>query len=114
MIQAFNSVGRRTNDFVRYLVSEPEFRTAPPSLEQLQLKQVAPFLQQCDQCHMGEGYIPTFAEGKIPAKTLAEMRRRINAPDNDKDKMPKNWRQWDEAELNLVKRWLDQGAMGAE
>lgn len=110
LIDAFEKVGRRTNDFIRILVQQPEFRERPKTSEHIVYSQVRPLLRRCDSCHNGEGYIPSFST-KIPGQAdLLEMRRRLNLPDHDREQMPQNKSLWRESELELLRRWLDGGA----
>jgi hypothetical protein len=114
LIDSFNQVGRRTKDFIRLMVTAPEFREKPVESKQITFDQIAPLLQRCDSCHSSEGWIPTFSDGEISPATLLEMNRRIGLPESNADKMPKNWPLWDARDLQMVKSWLEQGAVNRQ
>jgi hypothetical protein len=111
LITKFENVGRRTNDFIRVLVTAPEFRMRPQVSETISFAQVQPLLKRCDTCHNSVGYIPAFSDGKMGGHELLEMRRRLNLPDGSQDKMPRDWMKWDVKDLNIVKAWIEQGAL---
>lgn len=114
LVQNFEQVGRRTNDFIRTLLLSREFRQIPGQDDLIQFSQVGPLLQRCDTCHQNEGYIPAFANGRLDQATLQHMKNRLSLPDNDRRKMPRNWPQWNPNELETLKKWIDQGAPGPD
>lgn len=111
LMAKFENVGRRTNDFIRVLVTAPEFRMRPQVSDKISFAQVQPLLKRCDTCHSSVGDIPTFSDGKMGGHILLEMRRRLNLPDGSQDKMPRDWMKWDVKDLNVVKAWIEQGAV---
>lgn len=64
----FDEMGRRTNDFVAYLISRPEFKIRMVRTPEIQVAERAlGILQRCDSCHRGKesnfnGPIPSFSE----------------------------------------------------
>jgi hypothetical protein len=111
---AFEQVGRRTNDFVRILVSAPEFRQRQARVEHVLYEQVQPLLKRCDSCHNGGVPVGDLSEGQISKFDLLDARQRLNLPESDIHKMPRNWPSWNPEELTLLKRWIDEGAVGAD
>lgn len=114
LTKTFDSLGRRTNDFIRVLVTSPEFRTAPLNSSKISFAQVAPLLKRCDTCHSTMENMPTFASGDIPKAIAIKMRMRVNLPEGNPMKMPRDWMKWDAKDLATVKAWLEQGAVNAK
>ena len=110
----FDRLGRRTNDFVRILVKAPEFREKPRKIEILTQQHVSPLLKRCDSCHNALETIAPFAATPlqlIEPELLERMRARINLPDDNRQKMPRDWTRWNTRDLELLKRWLNDGAV---
>lgn len=117
-VQKFESVGRRTNDFISALVRADEFRNPPVKSQFVTFDRVQPLLKRCDNCHSKQDDIPTMA--KLPiglsgaadehATWIAEMSERMNRPDGARGKMPKDPGVWAQEDIELVKTWLAQGA----
>lgn len=116
---AFDNVGRRTNDFISYLVNRPEFREKPAETSAfVTFDRVQPLLKRCDSCHAHLDDVPSFA--KLPigfngdqqehTSWIAEMTDRLNRADGVKGRMPKNPEMWAQGEIELLKSWLAQGA----
>lgn len=110
LTEAFNKVNRKTVDFVRLLVTAPEFRQVPNKNEEITFEQVVPLLNRCDSCHIPQGAASSFVFEKLDLKTMNEIRRRLLLPASDKDKMPMNWTSWDPKDLELILKWIDQVA----
>jgi Protein of unknown function (DUF1588) len=119
LAQEFNRVGRKTNDFVSYLVSQPEFREKPSDASEfVTFDQVQPLLKRCDSCHAHMPDVPSFA--KLPISVngnqqehvswIADMTDRVNRPEGARGRMPKDADQWKSSDLDLIKKWLAQGA----
>lgn len=120
LVAEFDRVGRRTNDFVTYLVNQPEFHqkidlTSQPAT----LLQVMPMLQRCDSCHGGltVTVIPSFARFPIGseethASWMANIAEKLDLADDGKARtMPpvqSDWQPSDD-ELHLFKRWIWEG-----
>ncbi len=112
----FDRLGHRANDFIRLLVKAPEFREKPRKIEMLTQLHVSPLLKRCDSCHNAMGTIPEFAAiptQLIDPELLERMRERMNLADDDKRKMPRDWTRWNPRDLELLKRWLNEGAADA-
>ena len=56
----FEAVGRRTNDFVKVLVTSPEFRERPQADDRVTFARISPYLQRCDSCHAATNDLPMF------------------------------------------------------
>jgi hypothetical protein len=93
------------------LLTAPEFRQAPVKSDKISLERVAPLLQHCDACHTAvQNGLPAFASGKIDRQIFAKMKWRLNLPESSDERMPLDWRNWNAADLDLVKAWVNQGA----
>ena len=118
LITKFEAVGRRTNDFVAALVTSDDFRKRPVALSVVTFSQVEPILKRCDACHEKEPSIPTFA--KLPIgytgkwdehKTwINDINDRLSRPDGARGKMPRDPSVWSQEDVDLVKKWISQGA----
>jgi hypothetical protein len=119
LIEKFNQVGRKTNDFIKALVLSDDFAVVPKTDGLVPFSAVKPLLKRCDSCHNDEGTIPPFSSlpigfsetKKENQEWLQNMNKRLNLPDSNKDKMPKDWRaNWSDDDINLVKNWIRGGA----
>ena len=74
--KVFDQVGRRTNDFIQYLVQLPEFnRNYPPPSEQSKfVRQVRSILSKCNSCHK-EGAHSYFPLSHTVDKTFPDFNR---------------------------------------
>jgi len=111
LVEQFNKLSRKTNDFIKFLVSQPEFTKEPAKIQIISFDRVRPLLQRCDSCHSGGVDVPAFAGGVIDKTTLLKMRHRVNLPDSDHHRMPRDWARWDPKDLDAVKQWIEQGAV---
>jgi hypothetical protein len=115
----FDRLGRRPNDFIEYLVQQPEYKVIPTTGHQeITITNVKPILQKCDQCH-GKQNIPMFSI--LPIKNsdynhsgwLKQISEHLDLKNNgrDADMPPKNagW-ELTENERDLIGRWLLDGA----
>lgn len=120
LVKAFDGMGRKMNDFVAALVASPDFRTRPPEPlppEIVTFDRVEPLLQKCDACHALEA-MPEFATLPIGfagtqqehEEWTAKMIKHMDLPVGDKKKMPKASAGWPANEVELVRKWLGQGA----
>jgi hypothetical protein len=116
---AFDAVHRKTNDFIAYMVSQPEFRQRPLDTTQyVTFDRVQTLLKRCESCHSQEGGIADFS--KLPFSVsgdpkehktwIADMEDRLGRPEGAKGRMPKDIDQWNPSDLDLIKSWLSQGA----
>ena len=115
LVKDFNQVGRRTDDFIHtscYIIGvQKEARCWPSQF----FPGRASLLQRCDSLgHASEVYIPTFADGLIPPFELKKIRQKLHLPEGDPKKMPRDWRSWNPRDLELIKRWLEEGAVNSK
>jgi hypothetical protein len=117
LVEKFNSLGRKTNDFIAFLVQSPEFKNPPLKTETVLFSKVEPLLKRCDACHHGD--IPTFATLPIGfsgtqeehEEWIGRMMERTHRPEGSSGKMPKDPKKdWLPEEIALVQKWLEQGA----
>lgn len=121
LVEKFDSLGRKPNDFVTHLISLPEYRQIPRNEEQLiTLSNVKPIFRQCNECHSGEGTVPEFYRFPIggTGSTHEEWITKISdeldlANDGVGATMPPkrktDWR-LSKSEIALIKRWISEGA----
>lgn len=123
LTEKFNSLGRKPNEFVKYLVSQPEFHQIPQNNNQeITLSNIKPIFEQCNECHSGEvdDPIPEFyrfpiggtAENHI--EWLGKITEELDLNNNGAQAtMPPikdtNWR-LNDYEISLIKRWIAEGA----
>lgn len=118
LINEFNRVGRRTNDFVSVLLHAPEFRTRDFRTEfEIRADAVRGVLKNCVACH--DAKIPDFTAWPIggDAAAMKTWAGRIStrldlAHDGAGRDMPPTWSVWQPSakETALLKAWLDDGA----
>ncbi len=120
LIGEFERVGRKTKDFMKVLVSQPEFFTPPKPVEEIRFPEVKTLLSRCDVCH-SSATVPKFGEffdqemtDSVRLQWLMKMKMRVNIPAGGPGKMPMDYMAWPAEDLNLVKRWLNEGAKDAQ
>ncbi|HEX4922749.1 MAG TPA: DUF1588 domain-containing protein [Bdellovibrionales bacterium] len=109
--QSFERVGRRTNDFVAYLVQRPEFRTSPMT-PMFSAETVQHLLRRCDNCHKdtnsrSEYQIAMYSGRQLTAEEIGEIRDRLKRPPGAKGKMPKNYTSWPHDDLKALLSWVE-------
>ena len=128
LTKEFNRVGRRTNDFIKILVHQPEFfAVSPPMTEaEMRARQVKSFFKKCQDCHKDQFYADT-PDNKIPDFTQwpiggskQEMKSWVDSiqskmdlkHNGEKPSMPPTEAAWRTSykEIQLIKSWIDQGA----
>ncbi len=116
LVKKFNEVGRRQNDFIAFLVNEPEFRALEGESSHPFLK-VKPILDRCTQCHSGlEDKIPDFTVmplGKDHVHWLSRIVARLDLKHDGKTKtMPPKASAWQPSldQLKMLKRWIVEQA----
>ncbi|MCS6837756.1 MAG: DUF1588 domain-containing protein [Bdellovibrionaceae bacterium] len=127
LISIFNKLGRRPNDFIRYLVQSQEFRYPPPQPktavmhgqeegtdEVITFSKVKFLLQRCDSCHGVMPHIPSFASWdsqtlRHQTEWLLKMQDRVNSTDPAR-RMPMDANNWNPNDLMMIRTWLSQGA----
>lgn len=118
LVKKFNELGRRTNDFIAYLVNEPEFRTVAVETPSHFLK-VKPTLERCASCHAGTlEKIPDFTVLPLGNSAdhvywLTRIVRRLDLKNGGKDKtMPPKESAWqpNAEELTGLVAWIRERA----
>jgi hypothetical protein len=119
----FEKSSRKTNDFIKKLVTSQDFRIEPTDRGQLLFNDVKDLLKRCDSCHATEQDIPMMSVLPIidvdgTNGTLKWMKRivgRINLPESSDKRMPKDWKtNWSDNDLGRLRRWLNEGAKDAD
>lgn len=115
----FEEVGRKTNDFIAYLMTRPEFGYVQSGESNAQLiAQVKGVLKNCTGCHALEN-IPSFTQWPIGGNDLTHQKwitgiRTTMALDGSSAKrtMPPKESAWQPSrtDLETLQRWLDLGA----
>ncbi len=126
LVAKFNQLGRKTNDFVQYLVSQPEFYVHPDAIVvSTSISDVKPVLQRCDECHAGvtTDTIPSFI--KLPIGGTDKEHREWLTNIADKldlkhggvaKQMPPTSSAWQPTNQEIIsmKDWIRQGAKGED
>lgn len=123
LMQSFDGMGRRSSDFVAYLVSRPEFKIRQSKDPQrAMVVEVRNLLKRCDSCHDGvktkdEGPIPRFAIWPIAGadkagKWLRKISKSLDLENQGKNRtMPtKEGFKPTTEELANIQKWISQGA----
>lgn len=128
--QNFDRVGRRTNDFISYLLLSPEFLSkpkkqesrvtdpnTPAALGQAAFEKVVPILNQCLKCH-GNSY-PFIGEREVvwDKSRLADVAYVLDLANDGKSRtMPPRRNQWQTTpeDLAAIKSWIQQGAPNSQ
>ncbi|MBO9668581.1 MAG: DUF1588 domain-containing protein, partial [Bdellovibrio sp.] len=121
LVKKFNDLGRKTNDFVAYLVSRPEFRIRKTNSPTAMVTSSArAFLQRCDACHSSqEPSLPAFAKWPIGdgsqndsrywMKQISQQLDLDHLGDN-RTMPPEDGFRPSKAELKNLKLWIEMGA----
>lgn len=119
LINKFDEVDGRTNDFISYIVSRKEFFETKVNDANLELVlNTKNILKNCNVCHIGMG-LPDFTKWPIDGagKDMAHWTKRIwKRLDLDRDgerrSMPPEHYAWQpsEEDLAVVKKWIEIGA----
>ena len=122
LAEAFERVGRRTNDFVKYMVTLPEFRSLDVRSEtQVRADNVRAVLQNCTNCHSQR--IPSFVEWPIGGDALqmkewvGKIARALDLENNGAARtMPPSYSGWQPSlgDLETLKAWVADGAPDEE
>lgn len=115
----FNRLGRRTNDFISYLVNEPEFYV-DDGVEIPTLLHAKPVLDRCNSCHSGviSVTIPSFTQYPIGSSEthlpwIAKIVSRLDLAHDGKNRtMPPKESAWQPTndDILTVKGWIAGGA----
>ena len=109
----FNNFSRKPNDFVAYLVTQPEFYSDRSKENVIPTyDQVKPILQKCLSCHQASAEevkldvsLPNFKTTEDQTR-LKKILSRMSLPKTQKKFMPQNPEEWSEKELQAVKAWI--------
>ncbi|CAN5573640.1 hypothetical protein BH10BDE1_BH10BDE1_32750 [soil metagenome] len=127
LMTTFDSVGRRTADFVAALVRSPEFREAPSPVHEETLAElqtlVKPILRRCDTCHASspEEKLPVLADDQIGGtaqthvRNVARISKALDLINGGVGaKMPPVEARWllSRDERSLLYRWTEKIAKG--
>lgn len=128
LVQKFDQVGHRTNDFIKVLLEEPAFfaERIPLTEDQLRARQVKAFFKKCQDCHKDQFYedspdfsIPNFTLWPIggSTETMKTWVKKIYsamdmAHDGENPRMPPSIAAWRTRykEMQLIKNWIEQGS----
>ncbi|QLY23886.1 DUF1588 domain-containing protein [Bdellovibrio sp. KM01] len=119
LVAKFNQLNRKTNDFVAYIVSRPEFRQRKLSTPQSAMaSNVRAFLQRCDSCHMSQQpHLPQFAKWPIgdacSAKSwLRQISKELDLEHGGENRNmpPEDGFRPSKGDLKLIKQWIELGA----
>ncbi len=124
LVKQFDGLGHKTNDFVAFLVNQPEFYRDPNiAPENVTLVQVKNSLQRCTNCHagvtpsMGKPPIPSFVS--MPIGSDADHQKWVKdivkvldlAGSGENRTMPPATSAWQPSaeELGQIKKWIASG-----
>ena len=123
----FERVGRKTNDFIKVILAQPEFFefNQPMSENEIRALQVKSYLKKCQDCHKDsynsnsdDGSFPDFTQWPIGgnANEMKTWIRKISramdlAHDGESPMMPPKSAPWRTSlrEVNLMKKWIADG-----
>jgi mono/diheme cytochrome c family protein len=124
LVKKFADVQHKTNDFIQYLVLQPEFRyRLQPSAESELASDVRKLFKRCNECHQGNDDYrgPDLAVWplrssnslKTPQQWLDLISAKINLPGHGTGaKMPPPEAQWTltEDDFTNIQKWISLGA----
>lgn len=126
LVQKFNDFGRKTQDFVAYLVSLPEFKERPQALteEQLLARRAVSIMKNCNSCHQSQDKDPDIKNWDLtdlpysqdPDERKEAIRLLRKNLDIDHDgagkKMPPKDSLWklSQDDFAILRDWINKGA----
>lgn len=126
LVKKFNDLGRKTQDFVSYLVSLPEFKERPQALTQDQLlaRRAVNIMKNCNDCHQSQDKDPDIRNWDLtdlPYSQDADERKdaiRLLRKNLDIDhdgvgkKMPPKDSLWklSQDDFAILRDWINRGA----
>jgi len=126
LIKKFNDLGRKSQDFVAYLISLPEFRAKPEILtdDQLTARRVVKIFQNCNGCHQAQDKnqdikawdltdLPYSADPAERQRDLDDIKKELDLDNGGANKkMPPKTSLWQLSteDTALIKKWMDHGA----
>lgn len=121
-VEAFDRVGRRTNDFIAFLVSTPEFRNIPMNSgpQVMRFQKARQHLVSCSQCHKDNTEVPDFAvfpiggSSESHVKWIDSIAAAVDLKGSGKAFMPPKSARWPSNALETAKKdlleWICSGA----
>lgn len=125
LVQEFDRVGRKTNDFVTVMLNQPEFNTqetasvASAPQTKVTFGQVKPLLAKCMACHQQSDAtddfttLPIGGNGSAQDRWLNKISKEMDLDhDGLNPTMPPKDSPWQPTkdEIQLLKSWINQGA----
>ncbi len=118
LVKEFERLDRRPNDFIAYLLAQPEFTEMEAEETGATFASVRPLLDRCTQCHLGlEGNdVPPFTQipmgGADHEKWVKRIIKRLDlAHDGAKKTMPPKSSAWQPSaeDIARIKNWIAEG-----
>lgn len=122
LIQKFNQVGRKPQDFVAHLVSLPEFKEKPAILteDQILSRRVVKIFKNCNSCHESQEEdvwdltnLPYSRDARLRERKVNALRKILDIDgDGRRAEMPPEDSLWqlNQDEFATIKNWLNRGA----
>lgn len=119
LVEAFEKVGRKPNDFLKILLASKEFRNFPVENRINTFSHVEPIFKACNSCHVNEPKTPQMAKYPFAIDKnknfdlLESFVKEIDLKRNGLSrKMPPPEAGWNlgEDEFSILKEWISQGA----
>jgi hypothetical protein len=126
LVQRFDVLGRKPQDFVAYLVGLPEFRAKPVALneDQLLARRAVKILKNCNDCHQSQSEdldmrawdltdLPFPGTAGDREDSVQMLRKALDlANEGANKKMPPKDSLWKlgQEDFNLLKNWIAHGA----
>ncbi len=123
----FSQKSLGVRDLVRALVLSDDFRYRKFD-EDFSYDDVAGVLRSCTQCHNSQEIpplVPTLGEPEnkfdlshLPTKyrsdTILDIQRVLNLPESNDQSMPRNRKDWNPQNLEMLKKWINGGAKDSD
>ncbi|MEQ1875717.1 MAG: hypothetical protein ABL958_03665 [Bdellovibrionia bacterium] len=121
LVAKFDELGRKPNDFIKYLVTRKEFTEAPEENAQpvMFMSKIAPVFKRCNECHKEMDDFPDFTQLPLGGSKdlnvvwLKKISKMIDLPNNGANRvMPPANAGWDltNDEITDIKRWIEYQA----
>lgn len=121
LAKKFDELGRKPNDFIKYLVTRKEFTEAPDQNKEtvMFMSKVQPVFKRCNECHKDMTGFPDFTQvpmGGNKEQNVIWLSKISNIldlqSDGTKRMMPPSNAGWDlnKSEIADIKRWIEDQA----
>jgi hypothetical protein len=123
LIENFERVGRRTNDFVAYIVNRPEFQVRQShNVQFMQARQIKQIFQRCQNCHNSnsEAFVPDLTVWPIgsqfspssPEYWINKISKVLDLSNYGENRTmpPRSAFSLTKKEIDLLRNWIDKGA----